>query len=117
MIFVVDDDKIMRKCIARACGKGTELLEFGDAISAMDAIATGKIPNLILLDILLDGPDGFTLLNELVSYPDTAQIPIVIVTSLDLPIQDLSIYGVVGILKKDTMTPQEIHSYVQQYAP
>lgn len=113
MIFVIDDDITMAKCIARACGDA-EI--FTNAIDAMDKISDDQIPDLIFLDILLDGPDGFTFLNELVSYNDTAKIPVVIVTSLDLNGQDLTEYGVVDILNKDTMTPQEIKKYASKYA-
>ena len=116
MIFVIDDDEIMRGCIARACGEAVEVREFADGIAAMAAIGEGTVPELIFLDILLDGPDGFTFLNEMTSYADTAQVPVVIVSSLDFEAQDLSVYGVVGVLKKEKMRPQEIMAYVQKYA-
>ena len=70
---------------------------------------------MIFLDILLDGPDGFTFLNELVSYSDTARIPVVIISSLDFGGKDLSNYGVVGVLDKANMKPEDIRSYVEQY--
>ena len=114
MIFIIDDDEIMAECIARAVKKPCRI--FSNAIEAMNAI-NDEIPELIFLDILLDGPDGFTFLNELASYQDTANIPIVIVTSLDLANRDLSQYNVVGILSKDNMTPQEIKQYVDQRWP
>ncbi|MBR3254480.1 response regulator [Candidatus Saccharibacteria bacterium] len=113
MIFVIDDDKIMTECIARACKKPAKI--FSNAIEAMDAISDGELPELIFLDILLDGPDGFTFLNELISYDDTAKIPIIIVSSLDLEGRDLSIYGVIGILNKEKMLPGEIKDYVDKY--
>ena len=74
------------------------------------------LPDLIFLDILLSGPDGFTFLNELISYHDTAKIPVVIISSLDLKDRDLSVYGVVGVLNKDTMRPEEILNYAQRFA-
>ena len=113
MIFIIDDDEIMAECIAKACKRKT--LTFSNAITAMDAISKGELPCLIFLDILLDGPDGFTFLHELVSYPDTASIPIIIISSLNFKDQDLSIYNVVEVLDKTTMTPQEITKYVDQY--
>ena len=113
MIFIIDDDKIMAECIARACNAPTKI--FTNAIEAMSAI-DDDLPKMIFLDILLDGPDGFTFLNELSSYNDTAAIPVVVVSSLDFENQDLSDYGVVGFLDKDTMTPQEIAKYVAKYA-
>lgn len=113
MIFVIDDDEIMAECVARACGTETRI--FQNAIEAMNAIIRGEMPEIIFLDILLDGPDGFSFLNELISYTDTAKIPVVIVTSLEMR-GDLSIYGVVGKLDKTTMKPNEVKSYVEKYA-
>ena len=115
MIFVIDDDEIMAECIASAMGEH-EVRIFGNAISAMNAISDGEIPEMIFLYILLTGPDGFTFLNELVSYTDTAKIPVVIISSLDLGGRDFSIYGVVGVLSKDTMKPKDVRRYVEQYA-
>lgn len=113
MIFVVEDDEDMARCITRAAGK--QVLCFTNAVEAMQEITEGDLPELIFLDILLDGPDGFTFLNEMVSYPDTAKIPIVIVSSLDFKDEDMGKYGVVGILKKEEMLPKDIKKYVEQY--
>lgn len=113
MIYVIDDDEIMAECITKACKKQTKV--FANAIEAMLDIAGGELPDLIFLDILLDGPDGFTFLDELMSYPDTKEIPIVIVSSLDFKDKDLSEYGVVGVLNKDEMKPEEISAYVDKY--
>ena len=113
MIFVIDDDEIMAEWIANAAG---DAKVFSNAIEAMNEIIKGNIPKLIFLDILLDGPDGFTFLNEMISYDDTAKIPVVIVTSLDLSDKDLSVYGVVKVLSKDDMTPKDIKALVKYYA-
>ena len=113
MIFVIDDDVVMAKLIADATKKETRI--FSNAIEAINALDDG-LPDLIYLDILLTGPDGFTFLNELISYSDTAKIPIVIVSSLDFANRDLSVYGVVGVLNKDSMTPKDIRKYADEYA-
>ncbi|MBR2839750.1 response regulator [Candidatus Saccharibacteria bacterium] len=115
MIYVIDDDEVMGECIAKACG-GAEVRIFTNAMKAMEAISDGVVPDLVFLDILLDGPDGFTFLNEMVSYDDTAKVPVAVVTSLDLAGLDLTAYGVVGVLSKETMRPEEILGYVKQYA-
>ncbi len=133
MILVIDDDEIMAECIARGCdgrreggadenergdvGKGgREVRIFSNAIEAMNFIAENGAPEMIFLDILLDGPDGFTFLNELMSYADTATVPVVVVSSLDFTGRDLSVYNVVKILHKDTMVPAEIKELVAKYA-
>ena len=112
MIFVIDDDEIMAECVARAAGKEARI--FADAYMAMAAI-NEKLPEMIFLDILLTGPDGFTFLNELASYADTAKIPVVIISSIRFGGNDLSEYGVVGVLDKAEMVPGDIKRYVEQY--
>ena len=98
----------MAECIARYLRpEGTKI--FTNAIAAIENI-DDDAPKLIFLDVLLDGPDGFTFLNELVSYETTAKIPVVIVTSLNLKTADLKAYGVRKILSKETLTPEEIKS-------
>lgn len=118
LVFIIDDSLIMADCIARAA-RGTSampnVLTFGDAIAAMGAIAAGQLPDLIFLEVLLSGPDAFTFLNELLSYEDTAKVPIVVVSSLDFATNNLADYNVVGYLNKETMTPQEIQAYVAEY--
>ena len=82
----------------------------------MEEISDGAIPSLIFLDILLDGPDGFTFLNEMASYSDTVKVPIVVVSSLDFTNKNLSNYGVVGVLNKDNMMPEDILTYAEKYS-
>lgn len=114
MIYVIEDDEIFANIIAGYIKKNYEVKIFHDALSAINAISEDH-PNLIFLDILLTGPDGFTFLNELVSYEDTAKIPIVIISSLEIK-EDLSDYGVVKILNKDVVMPQDIREAARQYA-
>ena len=113
MIFIIEDDYIMAKCIKNAIQSDARI--FSNAIEAIQALDE-ELPKLIFLDILLTGPDGFTFLNEMISYSDTAKIPIVIVSSLDFDGKDLSVYGVVKVLNKDTMTPDDIKECVRKYA-
>ena len=115
MIYIVDDDMVMAGCIARACG-GKEVRIFGNAIEVMNAISDDEMPDLMFLDVLLPGPDGFTLLNEMISYTDTAKVPVVIVTTLEMGKKDLSNYGVVGVLEKETMKPEDVRRYVDEFA-
>ncbi len=117
MIFVIDDDRLMAECVAKAVNQvGPKAQIFSNAIEAMNEISAGNLPAMIFLDILLTGPDGFTFLNEMISYNDTAKIPVVIVSSLRFSKKDLDSYGVVGVLNKETMRPEEIVQYVEKYA-
>ena len=113
MIFIIDDDPIMAECIESAC-KPYATKIFPNAIDAIHSLGD-TLPELIFLDIMLDGPDGFTFLNELASYSDTSRIPVVIISSLGLADCHLEEYGVVGILNKATMLPADIRKYAEDY--
>ena len=134
LIDIIEDDDIMAECVMRACKKAAPDVEvriFGDAVAAIEGLTEEesdeesegvidrgqeRLPDLIFLDVLLTGPDGFTYLNELVSYPETAKIPVVIISSLDFRGKDLSAYGVVATLDKTMMKPADIQAYVKRYA-
>ena len=109
LIFIIEDDALLAAHYARLL-KSYETKVFSNAIDAVNSIEEQK-PALIILDLLLDGPTGFSLLNELQSYPDTSNIPIILITSLaeDLAGSNLKPYGVVKVLNKSTMHPSEIY--------
>ena len=116
-IFIIDDDEMFADCIKKTIkkvDKNLEVIMFKNIIDAMNSLDE-NLPSLIFLDILLPGPDGFTFLNEIMSYPDTSKIPIILITSLNLEKIDLIVYGIKGILKKDKMKPEEIKVYVERY--
>lgn len=111
-VFIIEDDPIMQECIARAVlnGRSQHFIKFhyfSNAIAAIEEL-NQAVPDLIFLDILLNGPDGFSFLNELISYEDTNKIPIVLITSLEISQRSLSQYNIVEVLQKETMSPTEI---------
>lgn len=115
-VYIIEDDPIMAECLAlgiRAALPEVETELFADALAGMERVSE-QLPDLILLDVLLGGPDGFTFLNELISYHDTAQIPVIIITSLDISRQNLEHYGVVAVLDKAKMTPDDLAGAVRQ---
>ena len=115
LIHIIEDDEIMAECVAEACRVATPRAKIQVFSNAITAIQAPDTPDLIFLDILLTGPDGFTYLNEIASYPDAATIPVVIISSLDFRHRDLSPYGVVATLDKSTMKPADIQKYTRRY--
>lgn len=106
MIYIIDDDRLMAECLARFL-RPNEVKIFGNAVDAIMNIDEDAL-ELIFLDVLLDGPDAFTFLNEIISYENTAKIPVVIVTSLNLEEKSLKVYGVKKVLRKESLTPVEV---------
>ena len=113
LAYVIEDNEIMSELMARYLRGITEVKTFNDVISAISRISDDK-PDMIFLDVLLTGPDGFTFLNEIVSYEDTAKIPVVIVSSLDLKTESLKNYNVIKIIKKEEMIPDDIKDIARE---
>ena len=80
-ILVVDDEKTIRDYLATfltSCGFHVDCLGSGD--EAIDRLASGYSPTMILLDVLLPGKDGIEVLSSVKSiYPS---IPIIILSGI-----------------------------------
>ena len=119
-IFIIEDDpdfaEIYQKHLKRNFPE-IPLQIFYNAIEAnavFSELREDELPSLIILDVLLTGPDGFTLLNELLSYPETSQIPVLLISSLNLGQMSLQAYNVRAILNKETFTPADFVDQVQK---
>ena len=113
LAYIIEDDEIMGELFSRYLKGICETKVFHDAISEISYISTDK-PDMIFLDILLTWPDGFTFLNEIVSYEDTSKIPVVITSSLDLKTENLKNYNVVKVLKKEELVPDDIKNIASE---
>ncbi len=81
MIFCVEDDGGIRDLIIYALNSaGFEAKGFSDAAPLFQALRI-KNPELILLDIMLPGEDGITILKKLRSASQTSDIPVIMVTA------------------------------------
>lgn len=79
-ILVVDDDEIIRKLLRRVLERSDFVVdeaESGEA--ALEQIAT-NVPDLILLDVVMDGIDGFSTCRKIKSSPGMDSVPIIFVT-------------------------------------
>jgi CheY-like chemotaxis protein len=109
-VLIVEDDKWLAEQYARVLGKAgyktVVTLNALDAITAID----DKLPDVIILDVLLTGSTAFAFLNELQSYGDTGVIPVILCTSIasDLMLEDLMPYGVKEIIDKTVMVPEDL---------
>ena len=114
MILVVDSDEVFGECIVSSLQKNGFLGQLSkNAIEAIDMVDE-NVPSLVFLEPILTGPDGFTFLNEMASYADTMDVPVVIVSEKDFSPFDLSSYGVVGVLNKNTMKPEDVLNYARK---
>ena len=109
-ILIVEDDKFLRELIAKKLLK--EGYEVEEAIDGEDGVRKTKevMPDLILLDLILPGIDGFEVLKRIKEDEKTAFIPVVILSNLgqkDEIEKGLNL-GAVDFLIKAHFTPEEI---------
>lgn len=121
-IFIIEDDPILSQLFFKNLQKrlnrfsqAYQIRCFTNVIDTISALPNGcTLPVLIILDIILVGPDGFMLLNELASFSDLSKVPVIIVSSLQLPASILDSYNVIKVLDKTTMYPTELCDVVQK---
>lgn len=81
MIFCVEDDSAIRDLVIYTLNTtGFEAAGFADSVSFWEAMKKQK-PELILLDIMLPGEDGITILKKLRSQANFAEIPVIMATA------------------------------------
>jgi PAS domain S-box-containing protein len=82
-ILIADDDPGARKTLAGLLRPYDYHLEFAcDGAEAL-AQAAAITPDLLLLDVMMPGMDGFAVCRQLRANPRLAEIPIIMLTALD----------------------------------
>ncbi len=115
IMWVEDDlllsDMISRKCTINEC----TLLHAVDSTQAFD-ILSKETPDIIILDILLPGKNGFEILEEIKKADSTKNIPVVILSNFGQKeeIEKGLTLGADKYLVKATLTLDEILSQVNE---
>jgi signal transduction histidine kinase len=82
-ILIVDDDPTARETlVAMLDGENYDLRLAKDGIHALQLLEQFR-PDLILLDVMMPGMDGFEVCRHIRSTPQLAEVPILILTALD----------------------------------
>lgn len=81
MIWCVEDDASIRDIEVYALqSSGFEARGFEEGGAFLEALQTAK-PELVILDVMLPGADGFALLKAIRTNPETRDIPVVMATA------------------------------------
>jgi len=86
-IMVVDDTPDVRallRPLLRAAGYTVTEAESGDdaLVKVAELMGSGRLPDLIILDVMMPGKDGFVVARQLRSWKETRDIPILMLTAL-----------------------------------
>jgi len=109
-ILIVEDDAWQAEHFERQLTRhGYRVVVVGSAPEAINQVGSVR-PDVIVLDLLLPGANGITLLHELRSYTDTGAIPVILCSSIasTLPVDQLQAYGVVKVIDKTTIKPDDL---------
>lgn len=80
-VLVIDDEAPIRLlCRVNLEAEGMEVIEAADGPSGLDA-ARAFLPDVILLDVMMPGLDGWAVAEELLDDEGTKGIPIVFLTA------------------------------------
>ena len=109
-ILIVEDDKFLRELISQKLLKeGYDIVEAVDGEKGIES-ANKEKPDLVLLDLILPGIDGFEVLAKLKADPKLSNIPVIILSNLGqkIDIEKGIEMGAVDFLIKAHFTPGEI---------
>ncbi len=80
-VLVVDDDSDLLKMLKlRIEAEGFEFMSAEDGIKMLNVVKTKK-PDVILLDVMLPGMDGYTALREMRQEEQFKDVPVIVLTA------------------------------------
>jgi DNA-binding response OmpR family regulator len=83
IILIVDDEPLGQETVAALLGPlGYQLIVTGSGAEALQ-LALARPPDVILLDVMMPGMDGFEVCRRLRATPALAEEPVILLTALD----------------------------------
>lgn len=115
-ILVVEDDDSTRHMIADSLtSDGITVYEAENGRVALERLRE-EAPDLLLVDLLMPEMDGFTLIERIRQHEAWRQIPVVVITALDLTPEDRARLNgsIEEVFQKSTLTHQDLLQYIRQ---
>jgi len=117
-VLVVEDDASSRDLVCRLLAReGRSAVTAENGRIALERLAEGVRPALILLDLMMPEVDGFQFLEEFRRHVEYGTIPIVVVTAKELTEEDRRRLNgsVTEILSKGAMSQDRLLEQLRQY--
>jgi DNA-binding response OmpR family regulator len=115
-VLFIEDEAVMQKTVSEFLfNRGYEVISTLDGELGLISAKTRK-PDMILLDLILPKKNGFEVLKELKADPETASIPVVVLTNLSEmgDIGKVLEYGVTTYLVKSDQSLSDIFAVVEK---
>ena len=118
-ILVVDDMPAVREPIAaslRMAGYRTDLA--ADGRQALEVMRAQR-PDLVLLDVAMPGMDGLAVLEAMRAFPETASVPVVLLTgeSDKETVLAAAKWGVKDYLLKSSFSLPQLLARIRRHLP
>src|SRR6185437_5330283 len=82
LVLVVDDDLDVREAFTDALHlAGYDVITMPDGRLALDFLPTQQPPDVILLDMVMPGRDGFEFRKTQLARPDWADVPTIVISA------------------------------------
>lgn len=114
-VLVIESEPWLGEQYERTLVKnGFNVMLTSNAYSAIEIIDDVQ-PAAIVMGLLLSGASGLSLLHELQSYIDTADIPIIVCSSSPtaVSLDELRPYGIVQVLDMGAMRPEDLPAAIR----
>lgn len=86
-VLIIEDESDIRNFVSRVLElEGYYVFEAGDGKTGMKIIKENSVA-LVLLDLRLPGPSGWSILREIKRNPELSRIPVVVLTAIAETIQ------------------------------
>ncbi len=82
-ILIVDDEPVILASMSKVLAPSYSVRAANSGGRALTVAGTDPRPDLILLDVLMPGMDGYSVLSRLKEDPTTRDIPVIIVTAME----------------------------------
>jgi two-component system phosphate regulon response regulator PhoB len=113
-ILICDDEPSLRELMRVSLGDGYSFAEAADVAEAIKLVDS-VLPDLVLLDVMMPGGSGLSVLEHLRKKPSLRRTPVVVISAFTADRDHLAAYdaGANGFLKKP-FEPDELESLVHE---
>jgi CheY-like chemotaxis protein len=109
-VLIVEDDTALRRLYRDALSiAGFDVREARSGFEALRTLDSHP-PDIVVLDLMLPGVDGFMVRDELAAHAHTRSIPLVVVTGSAQNLDDLE----VTCLLRKPVSPEELVNVVRK---
>ncbi|MBK9441228.1 MAG: hybrid sensor histidine kinase/response regulator [Comamonadaceae bacterium] len=115
-ILVVDDYPVSLKLLEKLFADEYQVQTATDGLAALALCQTEPLPDLVLMDVMMPGMDGFEVVRRLREQHATAQIPVIFVTGLsdnEARVKGMAL-GAVDFVSK-TSDPKALRARVRNF--